>query len=272
MEYEGKFTEDDVDNDGEIKRYAGKQAAQVASRQSSDLYQMFEKVCENKGLDPWQVLGDHIVRALNNEEHAGMLSNIDVNMSKLQKGSIRVEDAKLLREFAEQLGIGFGEDDGDDELEDIFKQRIRSQLQSPFAGVTDQTASSEKKALQNEILRLRKEIEEMKEGEGSTGERKTVDDTKTESKGRDIDDAFDEAMSKQSSEESGSSDSDDSNDGENSEEDGDDVDRVEVKEGVDEEEDEDDGPTVDDAGGPVGINTPSDPLALGSNDGEIDDE
>ncbi len=193
MEYEGKFTEDDVDNDGEIKRYAGKQAAQVASRQNSDLYKMFINVCEDKGLEPWQVLGDHIVRALNNEDHAGMLANTDVNMSELKKGDIRLEDAKLLRKFAEELGVGFGDGGEEDELEKIFKDRLKSKLESPFSSVAGQGQDVSDESLKQEVRMLRSEIQNMKGGGGGSPDSNQSQASTPTSESRDIDEVFDEA-------------------------------------------------------------------------------
>lgn len=261
MEYEGKFTEDDVDNDGEIKSYAGKQAAQVASRQNSDLYRMFVNVCEEKGLEPWEVLGDHIVRALNNEDHAGMLANTEVNMSKLKQGNIRVEDAKLLREFAEELGVGFGDSSSDDELEEIFKARLKSKLESPFSSVAGGGSDVTDESLKDEVRMLRSEIQSMKDGDGSQQRSQPEQNDGGGQADKAIDDVFDEAMS--DSDEGGGD--------------------VETEESVDvdlEEEEPDDGLDMEFEGDdeeddfkldPVGVpDEPSENIP-GSDDAEVDD-
>jgi hypothetical protein len=194
MEYEGVFTEEDAENDGEIKRYVGKQCSQVAAKGTGELYDMFLQVCEDKGLEPWEVIGDHVVRALNDEAHAQRLSGVDVNMSALKRGNMRIEDAQFIKDFAEALGIGLDDQDSGSELDEIFKQRLKSQLQSPLAGISQEGGGRNGKPTNEEIQMLRREIQELKNQGGNQGMSPSAEEPSDEDEIEKVDEAFDKAL------------------------------------------------------------------------------
>lgn len=180
---DGTFTMEDAENDGKIKREAGPEMAKVASREFGELFEMFSQVCKDRGLEPKTVLADGVLKAIKDESFAERISQVEINMRELKKGSIRKEDAKMLQNFAEELGIN---DDGgsDDWLEETVKERIQSKTQSPMSQLTE--ASSRREGgdsgeLARELNRLTSKIDEIErkveESETSTTETEDKQDT-----------------------------------------------------------------------------------------------
>lgn len=179
------FTIEDAENDGKIKQEVGPDMVRVAARQNQELFEMFENVCQDKGMDPQQVLSDGILRAIKNPDFAERISMIDVDMASVKKGDLRVEDAKLLREFSEQLGIDV--EDNDSWLEDTVRERLQAKTASPLDGLGGRgrdakpsengEVSEQMGVLTEKIDQLEQRLEEGGEKIEDTGgkERKNVD-------------------------------------------------------------------------------------------------
>lgn len=184
MKYEGEFTMDDAENDGLIKRHVGKQMASNLMRQAPQMYDYLEAVAQEKGQEPWEVLGDHVVRALNNEDHAGRISAVDIDMSKLKSNQLRIEDAKFIKEFSQELGIDEGEDEGD-WVEDMVMDRVKAKNESPIPRLNngksqkdvDPEVRQELDQMKKEMRQLTDALQNQAEDVESVGEDdETVDD------------------------------------------------------------------------------------------------
>jgi hypothetical protein len=181
------FTLDDAENDGKIKREAGTEMAKVARRTGGELFQMFEEVCADKGMDPWQVLGDAVVRALNDEDFSKSLAETEVDMSEVKAGQLRMEDAEFVKEFAEKMGLD-AEEDQDDWLEDLFKERLEAKTKSPMMGLANQPNAE----VQDEINEIKEQVDRITEHmadsqngqmEETANEMKDIDDVVSPSDG-----------------------------------------------------------------------------------------
>lgn len=251
------FTENDISNTGKLKREAGAEAFKIASREQAKLFSMFEEVCEANGQDPRTVLGDMIVRAINSDEYANAVFDEVVEIEKLNTDQMRTEDAKLVRELFDALGL---DEDGDDDLVDeMVRDRFEAATSGPMGmmvqegqnGGGSQMVSSQTGA-GDDVKELKREIEELKselrgEKENGEDEEDGQDTLADEKKG--VDDLFDddgEAGETPSVHDDGVDDTGDSivgtdTDGDSVDEDVDDVDEL--------FEDSDDGEFVDDDGG-----------------------
>jgi len=179
---EGKFTIEDAENDGLIKREVGPEMEKVANREFNELYDMFMQVCEDKGMDPQTVLSDGVLRAIKDKGFSERIANLEVNMSSLKSGDLRRQDAKMLKDFAEELGLDENSSDFG-WLEDTVRDRIQSKTSSPIQSVTRQRRegdepSDEMKKLMAElndnVSRLAQKVDEGNSGQGN--ERKDIDE------------------------------------------------------------------------------------------------
>jgi hypothetical protein len=129
------FTEEDAQNNGLIKREVGQQLKKVASRDLHELYRHFEEVCEHRGQDPADVLGEMVVKALEDEGYADRIFGTEVNLSKVQANEIRQEDIQYVNELAEQLGLT-GEKE-QDPIERAVMERINAATGTPLSGFSE---------------------------------------------------------------------------------------------------------------------------------------
>lgn len=183
---EGKFTLDDAENDGLIKKEAGPEMLSVVRRTNPRLCSKFEKVCEESGQDPAMVLGDYLVRALNDEQFAELILNTDVDMEMLETDQIRKDDIEFVKDIAEEFNLV--PDDEKHPVEKIIDSRIESMDSSPLEGglgISDgggDGSNEEVKQLRREVRELRSELQKergsdsVEEVEKSVDRRKDVDE------------------------------------------------------------------------------------------------
>lgn len=172
------FTEEDAKNDGRVKREAGQEAWRVASRNSGRLAQMFQNVCENEiGREPKNVLGDAILRALDDPDFSERLAKLDIDMSKIEQGRVSREDAEMVMDMAE--AFGFNTDNNDkDFVDEIVMQRLKSKSGSPIPRLNNR----QEDISNNDIQELKREIRDLKKTQGQqTTSSVEVDDSSVDS-------------------------------------------------------------------------------------------
>jgi hypothetical protein len=99
------FTEEDAQNDGKIKKEAGSTMAQVAAKEGGELYDAFIEVCNESGQAPSEVLGDYLVRALNNEGFSERVLQTEIDMMTIRADELRKEDLEFVKEIADEFGL-----------------------------------------------------------------------------------------------------------------------------------------------------------------------
>lgn len=199
---DGKFTAKDAENDGLIKREVGREMAKVARTNSQQLFEYFEQVCDHEGRDPWKVLGDGVVRALNDETVAESVAAIDIDMSKVDGGRTRVEDAKFVKELASELGL---EQDSGHWIEETVRDRIKSKTESPIPTLEGGQQGAGDPELRRELQEVKSQMNELMGAmDGET--------QSSSSEGKDVDDLFDGVGSDDGGEESESDSVDGSDD------------------------------------------------------------
>jgi hypothetical protein len=182
---EDKFTLEDAENDGKIKREAGVEMKKVASREYGELFEMFADVCDGKGVDPKTVLGDGVLKAIRDEDFAERLSSVEIDMSAVKGGSMRIEDAKMMTEFAEELGID--QSSGEDAwLEETVKERIMSKTSSPVPDIPNRGGGAEREVsegvrqdienLSRQVNRLAEQVDDGQESSGNSDSKKDTDE------------------------------------------------------------------------------------------------
>lgn len=182
------FTIEDAENDGKIKREVGPNMARVAGMQNAELYEMFEQVCEDKGMEPKDVLADGILRAIKNQEFSERIASIEVNMSSIKKGNLRIEDAKLVKEFSKQLGLDV--DENDDWLEQTVRERLQAKTSSPLGQIQDRRGQNGQAAngdIQEQMSKMAQEIQRLSQQIEGSGESNV--DVQEDSK-QEVDDIF----------------------------------------------------------------------------------
>ncbi len=150
---EEKFTIDDADDDGKIKREGGSTMASVAKRESPKLWSAFEKVCEERGVKPGHVLGGKALRALEDADYAKQLARKQIDLSIIDRSSMRVEDVEYVMNLAEQLGLN---DQQEDPIMDLVRERVESAGKTPLSEFTEGPERS-----QEVDRRLAKQLEQM---------------------------------------------------------------------------------------------------------------
>lgn len=183
------FTEADAENDGLIKREVGKQLKSIAARELPQLYQHFERVANARGREPADILGERVVRALEDEEYAERLFNTQVNLMELEKDNIRKDDIEFVQDLAESLGLN--EEQQDDPINRLVMERIESRTKTPLSGFSESVDKSQdmgelKAYLESTNKRLQQMEKKMEQPEPTenkddnsnhhTGEQKSVDD------------------------------------------------------------------------------------------------
>lgn len=184
------FTESDAENDGMIKREAGREMAKVAQQVNPEVYQHFLNVCENRGVEPPLLLGEMAVRALNDEGYANRIFNTEVNMSAIQQNEIRKEDVQFVTEIESMFKE---EDDGAmDPIDELIEDRIRNMASSPVkqARKNISTKSDSDEELKEFLAQMNSRMEQMEEKISS--ESQNVAQEGEPDGERDLDDLFEE--------------------------------------------------------------------------------
>lgn len=153
-----EFTMADADDDGRIKREAGKQMASVAKRESPRLFEHFQKVCENRNRTPDKILGGIALRALENSDYAKRISREEIDMSVLEADQLRIEDVEFVTELFDRLGL---EEDEDDPVMDMINKRLEAASGSPLDNFSlkDDGESNLDNQVLNRLERLEQKIE-----------------------------------------------------------------------------------------------------------------
>lgn len=183
---EEKFTIEDADDDGKIKREAGSTMASVAKRESPKLFGAFEKVCGERGVEPGDVLGGKALRALEDADYASDLSRLQIDLSVIDRNQMRIEDVDYVMELADKLGLN-------EEQEDPIMKTIEKRLES--AGSTPLSEFSDKGSRGREVDRRLAEQLERFDDRLSKMENHVVDGEEAQSDSgsrKDVGELFDE--------------------------------------------------------------------------------
>lgn len=175
------FTMEDAENDGRIKREVGSELAKVLKREGGQLWQMFLNVCENQGREPKIVLGEGVVKALNDEAFSEQIADVEIDMTQLRSGELRKEDARFVKELREE----FREDEGSDMsfIDELVEERLKAKTESPIPSVNRGGAADEQ--TQKEIQDLKRKVDQI--ASEVSGQPEQVD---TADQKRDLDDIF----------------------------------------------------------------------------------
>ena len=182
------FTEEDAQDDALIKKEAGASMAQVAPRTNARLYEAFVNVCEDNGRSPSIVLGDLLIRALNDESFSEIILNTDVDMSVVNSDSIRREDVELVQEFADMFNLN--ESNEKHPLESLVEERLKQSggvtpgMMQRVSGARQQDSSREVRHLENRMDRIEGLLEEIATSETGQTENAVEEDKK------DVDELF----------------------------------------------------------------------------------
>mgnify|MGYP000426808190 CR=1 FL=1 len=190
---EGGFTESDAENDGLVKREAGQQLNSVLARESGELYTKFRKYCDELDLDPSIVLGDMVLRAIQDDNFAQEVASTVVDVEKLNSGDVKREDLEMVTDIIEQFGDD--DDSGRDPIDKMVEERLSAVGQGPLGAMNEQR--QERNAGKDQKIReLEREIEELKQGGGGQPNNNTSHTREEEQQtqsggGKEIDDLFD---------------------------------------------------------------------------------
>lgn len=153
------FKLEDAEDDGHIKREVGQKLKSVLARESAELYEHFVNVCEEKGRDPSNVLGDYVIRCIENDDLAQAVARTEVDLSAVKQNDIREDDLELVMDMMERFD---SEDDGgDDPIMDMINERIRAAGQGPLGGLYDQQ-DAESGGGGRRVKELERQIEELR--------------------------------------------------------------------------------------------------------------
>lgn len=159
------FTEEDAENDGKIKAESSGKIMGVAKRESPEIFEHFEKVCDDKGVDPKTQIGDLLIRTLNSEDFADNVLQTEITLQKAKMDNIRLDDLEFIMTIKEKFGDGKQEKS---KIEQLIEQRIDQSTSTPvsnFARNNDGKSNGQNNELVNELRELRQEVQEMKGGE-----------------------------------------------------------------------------------------------------------
>lgn len=163
---EGKFTQEDAENDGLIIDEAGSELAKQAKQAHPNMWEMFVEMCEEeKALPPEQVLGQTVLRAMASAQGDGQfhtrLSNVHPDITSLNTEEVKKEDMEFVLELGEQLGIGVGEDDDEEDfIDQLVRQRLEAVGGGGMMGLGDMSATGGG-ANQNKLNKMEKQINKM---------------------------------------------------------------------------------------------------------------
>lgn len=194
-EQTNKFTEEDIDNDGRIKRECGVKLRNIAKRNAPELYDAFAKVCDEKGVRPEDRFGHMVILALEDEGFAEELFYQEVDLSVIKGNQMAMEDVELVMDLADKLDIG-EDNNQEDPIDELIRKRIESVGGSSLSGLSDtiedategDSSDEELKTIKNQLTELTKKVEDNIDGE--TDEDSEDADVSTESEDRDLDEVF----------------------------------------------------------------------------------
>lgn len=189
-----KFTIDDAENDGLIKREVGAQMVSNLKRSAPKIWTMFEKVCDNQNRRPKEVLGDHALRSINNSDHSEMLADLIVDLSEVNQDQIRIEDAKFINTLTEELGLET--EDKADPIEKLIQRRLEAKAGPMLPGTDVKNRGEMDEDVKREIGTIKERMKELQAAVGDEGPGK---DSAEESK--EVDDLFDENSGDESGDE-----------------------------------------------------------------------
>lgn len=178
-----KWTLEDADDNSKIKREAGSEMARVASANNPELFKHFEKVCRDMGREPWEVLGDMLVKSMENDQYSEALFNIEVDVSRINQTERRIDDAKFIMDLKDELGIG--EEDEEETIRDAIAERIKSQVDSPVprlaqgrrsSSETDTEVKERINRIEEKIDNLSSSVERTPPEQRESGEKKDIDE------------------------------------------------------------------------------------------------
>jgi len=136
------FTEEDMKNDGLFKSELQGTMRQVASRENSEIYQLFTVVCD--GVAPPEVkLADAAIRALNDDAFSERLEGVEVEVRSVKRAMNREEDLEYVQNLFERFGLGNNNSDLEDMLMDQIKKEIAGETSSPFEEIVNRIDGSE---------------------------------------------------------------------------------------------------------------------------------
>jgi len=192
------FTEEDAENDGKVKREVGQQLNSVLARESGELYTEFRQWCQDNGLDPSVELGTMALNAMRDEGYAEDVSSTVVDMAQLRKSEIRREDLELVVDLMDKFADE--EEDNDDFIEEVVRDRIKSVGSGPLGGMGQgiggpQTNGdgADVQRIEQKIDQLEQQLEQARSDEGaSQNDSVGVDEPSPD---RSVDDLFGESSS-----------------------------------------------------------------------------
>lgn len=151
------FTEEDAMNDGKVREATEPDMVSVAKSQSPRIFQHFERVCESMDQEPRTILGNMLIRALNNEEFAQQILETDINMRALNADEITMEDIELVDKLAERFDLK--PDGRKHPVEKIIDSRLEAVGGSPFDAVRD--AGEDMMSKDDDVSELKAEINDL---------------------------------------------------------------------------------------------------------------
>lgn len=182
------FTIGDAENDGKLKKEVGPIMVSVAQQTSPRLFGKFIQACEENGQEPSIVLGDLVVRALNNDEFSQRILNMDVTMDKLQANSIREEDIEFVKDMADKFGLE--PDEQKHPVERIIERRIEAMsspgiVENGVGEIVQNGNERQVRKLQQRVQRLEAELQKERSEDVEQAEAEPVEDGR-----KDIDELF----------------------------------------------------------------------------------
>lgn len=118
---------EDVEDDGFVVEEGGKVLNNEAMVKASRMYSLFEDYCNKINRKPEYVLGEELVRVIENDEYANVILDVDVDITKLNKDQFREDDLEIVRKLGEKFDL-FGDDEENNEnaLDQMIMERIQS--------------------------------------------------------------------------------------------------------------------------------------------------
>ena len=189
------FTEEDAENDGKVKREAGKDLHSVLARESGELYSKFREWCDENDRDPTKVIGDMILRGIKNEAYAENVAQTTIDLASLKRQQIREDDLRLVNQLINEFTED--EDNSRDPIDQLIEQRLQAIGSGPMSGL-QQTVDGVAQNQQNnrEVQRLEQKIESLEQQlkqNGDSADNVTQDDDpneQTQESKKDIDELF----------------------------------------------------------------------------------
>lgn len=171
------FTEEDAMNDGKVREETEPEMISVAKKESPRIFQHFENVCESMDQAPRTVLGNMLIRALNNEEFAQHVLSVDIDISALNSEEITLRDIELVDDIADRFDLK--PDGRKHPVERIIDSRLEAMGGSPFDAVREVgedalSKRSEVSELKAEVSDLQRKLDKALE-DSDSGNQRTAD-------------------------------------------------------------------------------------------------